>query len=92
MLPNDPPPRTRARFNLTLTQKLRDHPVLMELSSQDLSDRIYTALREVDCWHETHPVSPDSEGNDLFCLAPHIRAVACHHSGDLWVLIASDAV
>ena len=44
VFPNDRPPHTRARFDLTLTQKSRDHPVLTELSSWDLSDRIYTAL------------------------------------------------
>ena len=92
VLPNDPSLCTRARFNLTLTQKSYDHPVLMELSSWDLSDRIYTALQEADCWHETHPVSPDSEGNDLFCSAPRIWAVGHHCSSDLWVLVASEAM
>ena len=86
------PPRTRAHFNLTLTQKSRDHPVLTELSSRDLSDRIYAALWEVECWHEIHPMSPDSEGDVEFCLAPHIRAVGCHQSGDLWILVASVAM
>ena len=52
-LPNDPPPCMRVHFDLTLTQKSHNHPVLTELSSQDLSDRIYTALREAECWHDS---------------------------------------
>ena len=82
----------RAHFDLTLTQKSCNHPVLTELSSQDLSDRIYAALREADCWHKIRPISPDSEGSGELCLAPHIRAVGHHHSGDLWILVVSEAV
>ena len=82
----------RAHFDLTLTQKSRNHPVLTELSSQDLSDRIYAALREADCWHKIHPISPDSEGSGELRLAPCIQAVRHHHSGDLWILVVSKAV
>ena len=87
-----PPPCMRAHFDLTLTQKSRNHPVLTELSSQDLSDRIYAALREADCWHEIRPISPDSEGSGELCLAPCIRAVGRHRSGNLWILVVSEAV
>ena len=90
------PPRPRARpgtlYDLTLAQKLRDRPILTELSNRDLIDKIFVVLHDVDCWFQERPCSPGSDGNEVVeSLTPGIRAVGHHWSGDIWIATITEA-
>ena len=62
-LPSPPPPcpwpRAAGQYNITLTQKHRDKPVLMDMPKDELVARIFAALWAAQVWYEERPLSPD---------------------------------
>ena len=79
-------------FELTLAQANCSHPVLSELSNDGLLEKINETLMDMGCHFESRPCTPDHDGSVVReYVMPHIRAVGCHHSGDIWLVTYSEA-
>ena len=80
------------RFELTLAQADRSHHALSDLSNDGLLEKVNEALMDVHCHFESRPCTPDHEGNaGSEYTMPCICAVGHHHSGDIWMVMYSEA-
>ena len=71
---SSPRPHTTRQHIITLSQKLRDRPVLVDLSNEELIARILRALCAADVWFKDRPRMLDSEGNErINRLTPYIH-------------------
>ena len=79
-------------FELTLAQANCSHPVLSELSNDGLLEKINETLMDMGCHFESRPCTPDRDGSVVReYVMPHIHAVGCHRSGDIWLVTYSEA-
>ena len=90
--PVKPKARPGLRFELTLAQVNHARPALADLSNDDLAEKVNVALVDTGCFLKTEPCNPIGNGTKgIEYHKPHIHAVGCHGSGDIWLATYSAA-
>ena len=80
------------RFDIMLAQADCTHPVLADLSNDDLSEKIDGALMDSGCFFEVKPCTLDHDRDEgVEYVTPRIRAIGQHRSGDIWLVAYSEA-
>ena len=63
-----------------------------QISNDSLLEKFNETLMDLGCHFESRPCTPDCDGTmGREYAMPHIHAVGCHHSGDIWLVMYSKA-
>ena len=84
------PPCPIEQYGLTLAQKERDNLVFTDLTNEDIILKIEDALDAADCWYELKTYTDANGNEDVEPIPPHVWAVGCHWSGDIWIAASSE--